>query len=229
MLMVQALVPNAAVGRLDVSVAPGLPRWDEVQAGAFAGPVRHRGRQDRNPRRGWFLAPSRSHARSPAGGAQPPAGAPDSDVSLRDLLECDLVQLGIGQHPLERGVLALQTLKPLGERRREVDPTPLASRAGEAGHAPGRAAASRASGERSRRSVSSGRPEPVGRVRGGSSWLAGFRWGPPPRPSRAAGGSVLTILFFVWLVSVSLVRSRPMRLSVEEPPSGAETSSPAPG
>ena len=36
---VQALVPNAAVERLDVSVAPGLPRWDEVQAGAWpAGP-----------------------------------------------------------------------------------------------------------------------------------------------------------------------------------------------
>jgi predicted NUDIX family NTP pyrophosphohydrolase len=40
---VQALVPNAAVERLDVSVAPGLPRWDEVQAGAFAGPVGHCG------------------------------------------------------------------------------------------------------------------------------------------------------------------------------------------
>jgi hypothetical protein len=98
---VQALVSNAAVERLDVSVAPGLPRGDEVQAGAFAGPVR-------------------------------------------------------------------QTLKPRGGRRERSTHSARVTRGrgSSYGHAPGRAAT---------------------------------------------------------------VRSRPMRLSVEEPPSGPETSSPAPG
>ena len=39
---VQVFVADPAVERFDVAVAPGLARWDERQAGAFAGLVLQR-------------------------------------------------------------------------------------------------------------------------------------------------------------------------------------------
>jgi hypothetical protein len=41
-------------------------------------------------------------------------GVPGLEVSLRDLLERDLLQLSISQQPLERGIFALELFEPFG-------------------------------------------------------------------------------------------------------------------
>jgi peptidoglycan DL-endopeptidase RipA len=48
------------------------------------------------------------------GGGPPPAGVPGLEVSLRDLLERGLLQLGVREQPVERGVLALKIFEPRG-------------------------------------------------------------------------------------------------------------------